>query len=303
MSLTDMKDALAKLNGERSSAADLIMQKGEGGQRSSQFVIFMTPAFDHTVTVGFLKSFYESAIILAQNGIDCSFQCFGGDPYLAKVRNLLVSTCLRKFPQATDFFFLDADLEWDAQAVLKLVLRPEDIVAGIYPKKNDTWEFPAAIRMLEDGKSFQEKDGLLIADLVPTGFLRVKRHVYEEMAAASPQYKDGTSGGEVCWNLFEMGFFKEDQKDGTAGQWWGEDYAWGRRAQKMGYDLFIYPDIEFGHRGGKTWRNNFIHSVNAVREGNVRLADEPPAAASPVAVEPEAVPVIVPDVAASLAAE
>ena len=280
-----MREAIAKLNEERKEAAELIMKNGVG----PQYVIFMTPAFDHTVTVGFLKSFYESAIILAQNGIDCSFQCFGGDPYLAKVRNLLVSTCLKRFPQATDFFFLDADIEWDPHAVLKLVQRPEPIVAGIYPKKNDTIEFPAAVRMTKDGKQLIEKNGLLVADLVPTGFLRVKRHVYEEMAKVSPQYKDGTSGGEVCWNFFEMGFFKEDQGDGTAGQWWGEDYAWGRRAQSMGYDLFIYPDIEFGHRGGKTWRNNFVHSVNAVREGNVKLADELiPAAMS--AVEPEAVP-------------
>jgi hypothetical protein len=71
----------------------------------------------------------------------------------------------------------------------------------------------------------------------------------------------------------------------------------------MGYELFIYPDIEFGHRGGKTWRNNFIHSVTAVREGNAKLADEPPTAASPVAVEPEAVPDTPSIGAASLAAD
>ncbi len=188
--------------------------------------------------------------------------------------------------------------------MLKLVQRPEAIVAGIYPKKNDTIEFPAAVRMTPDGKSLIEKNGLLVADLVPTGFLRVKRHVYEEMAAQSPRYRDGTSGGEICWNLFESGFFAEKQEDGMDGQWWGEDYAWGRRAQAMGYDLFIYPDIEFGHRGGKTWRNNFIHSVNAVREGNVQFADASPAAGSPPAdVEPEAVPGAVPAEAASLAAD
>src|SRR5258706_8883443 len=193
--MTDMVEAITKLNGERSAAADLIMAKREGGQKyPPQFVIFMTPTYDHTMTAGFLKSFYESAILLAQAGINCSFQCFGGDPYLAKVRNLLVSTCLKRFPEATDFFFLDADVEWDANAVLRMVLRSEPIVAGIYPKKNDTVEFPAAVRMLPDGKSFQEKDGLLVADLVPTGFLRVKRHVYEEMAKQSPRYRDGTSG-------------------------------------------------------------------------------------------------------------
>ncbi len=299
--MENMNEAIAKLNGERQEAAELIMKNG---MQQHQSVIFMTPAFDYNVTLGFLRSFYESAILLARAGINVDFQAIGGDPYLAKVRNLLVSVCLKNFPQATDFFFLDADIEWDPRAVLALVQRPEPIVAGIYPKKNDIWEFPAGVRMLPDGKSFQEKNGLLVADLVPTGFLRVKRHVYEEMAAVSPQYKDGTGGGQICWNLFESGFFKEDQDDGTAGQWWGEDYAWGRRAQAMGYDLFIYPDIEFGHRGGKTWRNNFNHSVQAVRDGNVKMADELVVSPSPTdATEPEAVHGDPSPVAASLAAD
>ncbi len=297
-------DDLTKLNGERNEAASLIMGKDEGRQKPPQSVIFMVPSYSGSVTMGFLRSFYESAVLLAQAKIEVNFQSFVGDPYLSKSRNLLVSTCLRRYPQATDFFFLDDDLEWDATAILKLVQRPEPIVAGIYPKKNDTVEFPAAIHMAQDTRKLIEKDGLLVADLVPTGFLRVKRHVYEEMAAQSPQYKDGTGGGELCWNFFEMGFAKDPQPDGTDGNWWGEDYAWGRRAQAMGYKLYVYPDIEFGHRGPKTWRNNFVHSVNAVRDGTAQFADAPPAVASPAAVEPEAAhDPTSPIVAASMAAE
>ena len=149
---------------------------------------------------------------------------------------------------------------------------PAPIVAGIYPKKNDNIEFPAAVRMLPDGRSLQEKDGLLVADLIPTGFLRVKRHVYEEMAKESPRYKDGTSGGEECWNFFEMGFYKEQQDDGTDGQWWGEDYAWGRRAHwapagEMVGPLFRQTDevthvLDSGSTSCHSCRGRCVHFQN-----------------------------------------
>jgi hypothetical protein len=56
-------------------------------------------------------------------------------------------------------------------------------LCGVYPKKQDNQEFPVTL-MMKDGKVIK-RDHLYKADLVPTGFMRIKRHVLEKMAARS----------------------------------------------------------------------------------------------------------------------
>ena len=256
-----------------------------------KFVVFATPAFDFNVTLGYLASALRTEKLLMDRRMSSGHILVGGDPYLAKVRNVLVTRALREYPDMTDFFFLDADIEWPAEAVLRLLDHPADVVAGIYPKKNDTTEFPCELEM-QNGRLI-ESDGWYKARAVPTGFLRIKRHVLEKMAAVNTVYDDGTGNMKHVHNIFQMGYCGDDaEKNEGKGQWWGEDYAWCRQWHNMGGDIWIWPDIEFGHRGGKTWRNNFAKSVKAFEKGDAIVRDlTAPADTSPpvvAAVEPEA---------------
>lgn len=237
---------------------------------SQQFVVFATPAFDHTLTLGYFKSAYLTNAALDKAGILHGYYMLGGDPYLAKVRNLLVEHCLRSYPTMTDFFFVDADVEWDPAGVLKLLEAPHDVVCGIYPKKNDITEFPCDLDFSTG--ALIEKDGFYKAIHVPTGFLRIKRHVLEKMIAVEPTYDDGTGNLKAVHNVFEMGFSGE-RKPGGTGKWWGEDYAWSEKWLAMGGEIWVYPDIQFGHRGQKTWHANFNDSLKAYHEGQAKIVD------------------------------
>lgn len=239
---------------------------------SEQFVVFATPAFDHNVTLGYLGSMLQSERQLMDRGISSGHIYIGGDPYLAKVRNLLVARALETYPQMTDFFFLDADLEWDPSAILKLLDHPAAVVAGIYPKKNDTVEFPCELELTDD-KRLISKDGWYKARSVPTGFLRIRRHIIDQMIQGCGKYIDGTGGGTLCYNVFEMGYCADDEATLGRGAWWGEDFAWCKKLHNMGGEIWIYPDIDFGHRGGKGWRNNYSGSINAYEAGTAIVKD------------------------------
>lgn len=271
--MSDVKEELDKLQIERNRVASTGSLNPVPGQKS---VVFMTPSIDGNVTLGFLKSYVETLALLTSHGWAVSLQSLSGDPYLSKVRNALVSTCLVNFPSATHLFFVDADVEWDAPSALRAVEHKAPIWAGIYCKKNDLPEFPCELLADKDTGKFIEVDGMFKAVMVPTGFLRVRREVYAAMAAQSLRYKDGMSGGRECWNIFEMGFAKEPQPDGMDGQWWGEDCAWGRRAMEMGYDLLVDPNVTFGHRGWKTWRHQFREFFEAYREGKATVVERGP---------------------------
>ncbi len=225
------------------------------------FVLFATPTLTNQVCIEYLQSMLWTDWELGKRGINRAFKQLGGDPYLARVRNNLVSGALRDYPQMTDFFFIDDDVGWPPDAVLRLLDHPADVVAGIYPKKSDVPQFPCNLRTLEDG-SLIEKHGFYLAEMVPTGFLRIKRHVLEKFVEISESYMDddGSGGSHEVWNIFQMGYCAEN------GKWWGEDYAFCHQWNKMGGEIWVYPDVDFSHRGGKKWVNNFGASVAAYED-------------------------------------
>ncbi len=233
------------------------------------YVVFGVPSAYHSPKLGFSQSILSANALLARNGVEQVWLYNGGDLYLSKVRNNLVSKALRDHPEMTHFFFLDDDLTFPAEAVLDLIRSPFDVVAGIYPKKSDTLQFPCELAIDPETKRPFEKGGFVRAHAVPTGFLCIKADVLRKQAAASPTYRD--LDNTVCHNIFEMGFCKEPQPDGTDGQWWGEDYAWCRRYREEGGELWVKPDIEFGHTGTKTWRGNFMDSVRLPMTGVAAL--------------------------------
>lgn len=284
--MNDVRAALDSLQAERNRVSPATLAPAGPVQ---PLVVIMTPAISHDVTCGYNKSHMETMALLSQHGWASSWQSFGGDPYLAKVRNLHVARCLEMFPTASHYFFIDADLEWEPAAVLRFVQHPADIVAGVYPKKDDTPDFPCSLMADKETGKLIEKDGLLKALMVPTGFLCVRREVYLAQAKASYRYRDSMGGGCLCYNIYEMGFCQEAQPDDPEvdGQWWGEDPAWCRKTIAMGYDILVDPTANFGHRGQKTWRYRFGEFVQGYQSGKAKVVERsaPGAETKVVAVE------------------
>ncbi len=245
-----------------------------------QLVVFCTPAFDYNVTCAYAQSMMETEWLLQKTAIHRAHMFVGGDPYLAKVRNLCVARALKQYPNLTDIFFIDADVTWNAQAVPRFLASDKDVIAGVYPKKSDNIEYPVFLKLKSpDEPEYIIKDGLYLANAVPTGFLRIKRRVIDKMNAQVGTYVDGTGGGEKCHNLFEMGYWPDDPKNPTGtGEWWGEDFAWSRRWTEMGGELWVDPDINFEHRGSKSWAGNFLRNgiEPSIKQGIARMPSPKP---------------------------
>jgi len=241
-----------------------------------QCVVFATPTLTNAVCTEFHRSMLETEWLLAANGIATAHKLVGGDPYLARVRNRLATDALVDVDNMTDFFFIDDDMGWEAEAVLRLLLHPAPVVAGVYPKKNDVTEFPCELDFTDEHLWIDDR-GFYRARMVPTGFLRIKRHVLQRFAETSAVYRDmdGNKGTRDTFNIFQMGHCAED------GKWWGEDYAWCQMWGKMGGEIWVDPNIRFSHRGQKRWEANFIDSVRKFEAGLVPIVDVVPPAPAP----------------------
>lgn len=226
---------------------------------TSTCVIFGTPSYSHSVSTEFFKSSIETEWLITAKGLARGYITHPGDQFIAKVRNKIVTEFLVNYPMATDLFFLDDDLGWPAQKVIDFLERPEDIVAGIYPKKQDSRDFPVELQADLKTGALIERDGLIRANGVPTGFMRIKRRVLESMSKQSGTFRDQSADGtwHEHFNIFRCGVVNEE--------FCGEDYLFCQSAIGLGFEIWVDPNITFTHRGNKKWTDRLSDHLDTFR--------------------------------------
>jgi hypothetical protein len=218
-------------------------------------VIFCTPSYDRTVTVEYLLSMERTRELLASEGIEIApTQIVGGDCYVHHARNTLVADFLDS--DATDMFFVDQDEGWPADAVLRMLRRPYEFVAGIYPFKRDMEGYPCGFDVDGNGEIVTDPEtGCIALAMAATGFWRLRRSVFEKMRPMTEPY---TEHGRTFRT-----YFRTPVIDGV---WHGEDPAFCRYWIMLGGKIWAEPDIDFEHCGRKSWRGNFAKFVEQLQE-------------------------------------
>src|SRR5271166_3969035 len=173
-------------------------------------VVFATPMKSSTPSAEFNEASIRTETLLRMNGVQVVWNRVEGDPYVHKARNQLGSVFLLEHTDADVLAYLDDDVGWDPLDALRFLGRPEDIICGIYPKKDDDLAFPVEVLRNSEGRVVTQ-NGLYAAALAPTGFMFIKRHVMERCAEDSGRYPqvDKTVNGKReiwCWDFFRTGF-------------------------------------------------------------------------------------------------
>lgn len=209
-------------------------------------VFIATPAFGGQVAIQYVGSLLGTIETLNKAGIKCNVSLVHGGPYIASERNHAVRRFLET--DCTHLLFIDADLEFEHDAALRLLNRDKDLIAGVYSFKHDTESYPIRIMVNEDRTPLVAPDGLIECEGLPTGFMLIKREVIEKMVdfyAASTYTEKDT---KLC-ALFDHKLI--------GGQWWGEDYIFCKKWQMMGGKMYVDPNMNFSHCGGKAYKGNF----------------------------------------------
>ena len=156
---------------------------------------------------------------------------------------------------ASRLFWIDSDMQWEAQDFLRLLNLSSDpsmpIVCGTYPTKRDdgihfTLSHP-------DLKTFTvNKQGCVKILGAGLGFTIMTREVVEAVAATKEMVKDVVSGGQIA-NIFRF-----DVLDGEPR---GEDMAFLADARALGYEVWLDPTLQLGHIGTKIHRGNPLKAL------------------------------------------
>jgi hypothetical protein len=218
------------------------------------------PTYGGTVTVGTLQSMVHDMVHLIIRG-DVVRPCYElghADIYLLRaqiVANFLADT------EATDLVMIDSDVAWDSFGLVKLLEHDVDVVAGAYPKREDplTFMYRSEITINPDTCKPQKaihgdpQTGLCEVWGVPGGFLRIKRHVLEQMVEYyGPELTcfDPTTPNKKTVRLFDPLWWRDD--DGVT-RTLSEDYAFCQRWRDLGGKVYLDVNIPMAHVGTKVF--------------------------------------------------
>jgi 2-polyprenyl-3-methyl-5-hydroxy-6-metoxy-1,4-benzoquinol methylase len=191
-----------------------------------------------------------------------------------RARNVMVAEFLKN-TAATHLLFIDADIIFEPEDVLKLIEAGKPLVAGAYAKKSIDRE--RLVRAAERGHAdpmaaatdfaigittptvTMDASGCIEVQRLATGFMLIERDVIVTMIKSYPgwQYKSDHehSMGEPLWAVFDCAI--------VDGSYQSEDWLFCHRWMQMGGKCHLRLDIELGHVGSHTFRGDWKQMFQA----------------------------------------
>lgn len=198
------------------------------------------------LAAGFCFSLFHSAEALKNAGIAYELALWDGDCHVDDSRNRLVRDFLET--DCTDLVFIDADMLFEAKDLVTLLQYDKDVVGGTYPFKQEEEGYPVAMLA---GDAIADEEGLIEVQGLPTGFLRIKRHVLEKLASEAVTFKPKSDSRTDIPLIFERQVHNGFRRGG--------DYAFCYKWRQAGGKLYLAPEFYFEHYGNKNWKGSFGH--------------------------------------------
>lgn len=221
-----------------------------------------TPCYGGLCLEKFMTSVIKLQIELIKEGIQLMIDTTENESLVHRARNVAVG----RFMQKTDadlFMFIDADVDFNADSVVRLVRSGHDISVAIYPKKVVMWDQAKTAIEQGDDRNMAMLSSSLVANIGahrrsvengfvevldgPTGFMVITRKAFEKM---HEHFTDLN-----CKNDHQNRDFDEYcavfdcMIDPESRRYLSEDYAFCRRWQQIGGKIYADIHTTLGHVG------------------------------------------------------
>lgn len=202
----------------------------EGPLAAGKKVLLAVPTYacpDTSLTFALARS----REALSQADIQSALLILEGNCHVDDSRNQIAADFLAS--DCTDLMFLDADVCWEPEDLVRLCRRDQDIVGGVYPYRREGGD-TMPVSML-DGECW---DGLREVEGLPTGFMKIKRSVFEKMAPSRPWFYNKTTPTTL--------FFDRSAPNDDHIRYSG-DIDFCRRWRALGGKVYAEEELRLGH--------------------------------------------------------
>ena len=200
------------------------------------------PCYGGMLTESTFMSFIKWANTARQLGIDWTLETMVNESLISRARNTLTAKFL-DMPDATHLFFVDADIGWEPWHLLVLLNRDVDVIGGLYPMKT------MPIKWVVNGFDGAEEgpDGLQEVSKAGTGFLLMKKHVFEKMKShpAVKQYKNDI-GLDPKYDQHLKTYFDTAVRQN---RYYSEDWTFCENWRDLGGRIWVDKRVLLRHSG------------------------------------------------------
>jgi hypothetical protein len=236
-------------------------------------LVVATPCFGGQVSSIYASSIFRlQSAVRSMSNVELKVELRDGDALITRARANLMTLFLND-PKATHLLFIDADIGFTPDQVFRLIESGADVVAGVYPIKRVNWDKAqraiearqanVAAASLDYVLEINDPDRVTVVNgftrvrYAGTGFLMIRRHVFEKMCAHPPYAAlqffrehslDKLAGSPNRFALFEC------MIDPATGTYLSEDFAFCKRWTDIGGEIWADLESRLDHVGPSVFR-------------------------------------------------
>lgn len=239
-------------------------------------IMIATPMYGGMCAGNYVAGLLNTLAMLRTVQVPVYWAQITNESLITRGRNELARLFLEK---GFDYLmFIDADISFDGTAVATLLAADRDIVCGIYPKKEIDWKQVA--QAAKDGKdNLKDYGGAFVMNMVGedhavtdgdgcievrhggTGFMMIKRRVFEILKDHVPTYRTSTmrdsETNEYIKPLTHEFFATSIDQTGAL---LSEDYHFCDLWRKNGGKIYANPFIKLEHVGTYVYTGDITKS-------------------------------------------
>jgi hypothetical protein len=228
-------------------------------------LVIATPCFGGQISVLYAASIFKlQNAIRAYSGLNLKILFKDGDALITRARASLISQFLDD-PAATQLLFVDADIGFEPDQVLRLIQSGADMSAAVYPIKRIDWDKvkttiesaqpnPAAAALryvfeVDNPGAVIARAGFVKVRYAGTGFLMIRREALQRICSHYPQLRfkrdhslDAATASDNRFALFECMI-------GEDGTYLSEDFAFCKRWTDVGGEIWADLNSKLSHIG------------------------------------------------------
>lgn len=231
-----------------------------------------TPMYGGQCFGTFVQPLLQLQMMCAVKGIEFQFRIITNESLIPRARNLLAREFLKS--GYTHMLFIDADIEFNPQDVFKMIEADKPLIGGTYPGKKINWENVhnavghgiapehlthfTALPMIRLKRETMDLNKVNMGEpvevrAVPTGFMMIKREVFEKLEDKVPNYPDpyaeDKSKAEVTKIFFDTSMRGDD--------YLSEDYHFCYLWTDNGGEVYWAPWVVLNHIGTYVFQGGF----------------------------------------------
>ena len=209
-------------------------------------VQIVTPVTRGGIQPEYVLSVVDSLFYLIKHGVDGQYKIITS-VWVSKARNKAVRELKSDY-----LMFVDSDMIFPLNSIVKLMLSGKEIIGGLYFKKSEGSK-PVAAKLNEEGMFKEIKEipkEIFEVDAIGTGFLLIRRTVFDKFT----QEKIEELGEPFNFNTLKSGGEES------------EDWAFCRRAKALGFKIYCDPTIPLGHIGEQIYKKDTYLSCKAFED-------------------------------------